>query len=303
MTKLTLRALQRIANEPGRHGDGDGLFLRVNDADHRFWTYRYRLGGKETELSLGPYPKIGLDEARRLHAKARAEVVNGIDPRAAKKLAREAKAAKADQAPPSAKPTFGAMADLYIETHEASWRNPKHRQQWINTLRDYCAGIRGVPVDRIDAEAVLGCLRPIWTKKPETASRVRGRLEVILDAARALGHIDPNCANPARWPRPTSSTSSCPSTQQARVRPPRLPPCPTPPSPPSWSASKDTPGGGVPRRSPSLLILTAARSGGALGARWEEIDEAAATWTVPAYRMKAGEAHRVPLSAPARWRS
>jgi Arm DNA-binding domain len=169
MPKLTLRALQRLANDPGRHPDGDGLSLRVIDADRRYWGYRYRLGGKETEISLGPYPKIGLDEARRLHAKARAEVVNGIDPRAAKKRARTAKAALAAQAPPSAKPTFGAMADLYIETHEASWRNPKHRQQWRSSLRDYCAGVRGLPVDQIDAEAVLGVLRPICRKPPRVS--------------------------------------------------------------------------------------------------------------------------------------
>jgi len=293
MTKLTLRALQRLADDPGRHADGDGLFLRVIDDDHRFWTYRYRLGGKETELSLGPYPKIGLDEARRLHAKARAEVVNGIDPRAAKKLARETKAAEAAQAPAPAKPTFGAMADLYIETHESGWRNPKHRQQWASTLRDYCAAIRGVPVDRIDTQAVLGVLRPIWTKKPETASRVRGRVETILNAARALGHTDENRANPARWrghldqllpKQPTLSRGNHAALPYADV-------------PAFMQRLKDAPG--AASKALAFLILTAARSGEALGARWDEMDEAAAVWTVPASRMKAGKAHRVPLSAPA----
>jgi integrase len=293
MTKLTLRALQRLANEPGRHPDGVGLFLRVKDADHRFWTYRYRLGGKETELSLGPYPKVGLDEARRLHAKARAEVVNGIDPRAGKKFARGAKAAQDAHTPASAKPTFGAMADLYIDTHEASWRNPKHRQQWSSTLRDYCAPIRSVPVDQIDTQAILGCLRPIWTLKPETASRVRGRIETILNAARALGFTDENRANPARWrghldqllpKQPALSRGNHAALPYGEV-------------PAFMARLKDAPGAAA--KALAFLILTAARSGEILGARWDELDEAAAVWTVPAGRMKAGKAHRVPLSAPA----
>jgi integrase len=293
MTKLTLRALQRLANEPGRHPDGVGLFLRVKDADHRFWTYRYRLGGKETELSLGPYPKVGLDEARRLHAKARAEVVNGIDPRAGKKLARDAKAAQDAHTPASAKPTFGAMADLYIDTHEASWRNPKHRQQWSSTLRDYCAPIRSVPVDQIDTQAILGCLRPIWTLKPETASRVRGRIETILNAARALGFTDENRANPARWrghldqllpKQPALSRGNHAALPYGEV-------------PAFMARLKDAPGAAA--KALAFLILTAARSGEILGVRWDELDEAGAVWTVPAHRMKAGKAHRVPLSVPA----
>jgi integrase len=293
MAKLTLRALQRLASAPGRHGDGDGFFLRVADADHRFWTYRYRLGGKETELSLGPYPQMGLDEARRLHAKARAEVLDGVDPRAAKKQARAAKAARADQAPASAKPTFGAMADRYISTHEASWRNPKHRQQWASTLRDYCAGIRGLPVDQIDTEAVLGILEPIWTIKPETASRLRGRIEVVIDAARALKHIDANCANPARWrghldkllPKHSKlARGNHASLPYGKLRA-------------FMERLKEVPGAAA--KALAFLILTAGRSGEVLGAQWNEIDEAAAVWTVPAHRMKAAKMHRVPLSAPA----
>ena len=296
MPKLTLRALQRRANDPGRHPDGDGLFLRVKDADHRYWTYRYRLFGKETEASLGPYPKVGLDEARRLHAKARAEVVNGIDPRGEKKRARGVIAAQAAHSPASAKPTFGAMADLYIDTHEASWRNPKHRQQWASTLRDYCAPIRGVPVDLVDTPAVLGCLRPIWTLKPETASRVRGRIESVLNAARALGHIDADKANPARWKghldqllpkQPALSRGNHAAMPYRQV-------------PTFMERVKDAQGGGA--KALAFAILTAGRSGEVLGARWEEIDETTATWTIPKERMKAAKMHRVPLSAR-RWRS
>ncbi len=201
--------------------------------------------------------------------------------------------AQAAHAPSSAKPTFGAMADFYIETHEASWRNPKHRQQWISTLRDYCAPIRGLPVDQIDTHAVLGCLKPIWTVKPETASRVRGRIEAVLNAARVLGHTDENRANPARWKghldqllskQPALSRGNHAAMPYGEV-------------PAFMERLKDAPGAAA--KAFAFLILTAARSGEALGARWDEIDEAAAVWTVPANRMKAAKAHRVPLSAPA----
>jgi integrase len=290
MTKLTLRALPRLATAKGRHGDGDGLFLRVADADHRFWTYRYRLGGKETELSLGPYPKIGLDEARRLHAKARADVLSGADPRAAKKLGAKAKAAKADQTLPSVKPTFGAMADLYIETHESSWRNPKHRSQWISSLRHYCGPIRNIPVDRIDTQAVLGCLKPIWTKKPETASRVRGRIEIVLNAARALGHTPLDKMNPAAWrghlDQLLPKRPSLPRGHHAALDYREV----------AAFVARLREMGGLSALALEFLILTCTRTNETMGARWQEVDEAAATWTIPAGRAKIGKEHVVPLS-------
>jgi integrase len=293
-SNLTQRALLGLARRAGRHPDGDGLYLRVIDHERRYWSYRFRLGGKETELSLGPYPKTGLDEARRLHAQARAKVLAGQDPRAEKHARRAHRAALSTATGhEAAAPTFGEIADDYVETHEASWRNPKHRQQWRSTLRDYCRPIRDMPVDQIDTKAVVKVLKPIWTRIPDTASRVRGRIETVLNAARALGHIEENRANPARWkghldqllPRqPALSRGNHAAMPYADL-------------PAFMARLKDAPGAGASAL--AFGILTAARSGEVLGAQWDEVDLDNAVWTVPATRMKAGKQHRVPLSAPA----
>src|SRR5271166_2348879 len=173
--KLTKSNLTRLAKELGRHpvADAPGMFLRVIDPGTKvYWTHRFRFAGRESEPSLGPYPESGLAEALAKHAAQRASILAGTDPQAAKRARRAAVA----ETPARPTPTFGEMSDLYIETHEGSWRNPKHRQQWRNTMRDYCAPLRDRRVDRIDTQAVLGILRPIWTKIPDTASRVgRGR--------------------------------------------------------------------------------------------------------------------------------
>jgi integrase len=193
----------------------------------------------------------------------------------------------------AAKPTFGEIADEYVETHERSWRNPKHRQQWRNTLRDYCAGLRNVPVDQIGTKAVLAVLEPIWSTKPSTASRVRGRIETIINAARALGHIDENRANAARWKG---------HLDQLLPKKPKLTrghhkAMPYADLPTFMARLKEAPG--VASRALAFTILTAARSGEALGARWDEIDIDGAVWTVPPQRMKAAKEHRVPLTEPA----
>jgi integrase len=297
MSKLTQRALAGLAKRPGRHADGQGLFLRVGAKGNINWTYRFRLGGKETELSFGAYPRIGLDEARRLHALARAKVISGVDPRAEKKSVSAArKAALSDKFRTGlmpTKPTFGQIADDYVETHEASWRNPKHRQQWRNTLRDYCRSLHDVPVDEIDTKAVLAVLKPIWTTKPETASRVRGRVETIINAARALGHIDESRANPARWrghldqllpKQPALSRGNHAAMPYADL-------------PAFMARLKEAPG--TAAKALAFAVLTAARSGEVLGARWDEVDLDNAVWIIPAQRMKAAKQHRVPLSEPA----
>ena len=289
--KLTKSELTRLAKQPGRHRvpDAPGLLLRVIDADHVYWTYRYRFAGRENEASLGPYPEIGLTEAIAKHTAMRASVLAGTDPMAGKRARRAAAAGPITRPAP----TFGEMADRYIDTHQASWRNPKHHRQWRSSIAAYCGTIRDRPVDRIDTQAVLGVLQPIWTKIPETASRVRGRIETVLNAARALGHTDENRANPARWrghldqllpKQPALSRGNHAALSYADV-------------PAFIERLKATPGAAA--KALIFLILTAARSGEALGARWDEIDEAAAVWTVPAHRMKAAKAHRVPLSAPA----
>jgi hypothetical protein len=144
---------------------------------------RYRVGGKERETSLGPFPELTLAEAREKHAELRKSVVvDKADPIADKRAAKTV--------PPSAAPTFGAMADQYMETHEATWRNAKHRWQWRQTLTDYCGPIRGLPVDQIATADVLAVLKPLWSRAPETASRLRGRIQTVLEAAQGSCHAN-----------------------------------------------------------------------------------------------------------------
>jgi integrase len=219
----------------------------------------------------------------------RASVFAGTDPMAGKRARRAAAAGPITRPAP----TFGEMADRYIDTHQASWRSPKHHQQWRSSIAAYCGPIRDRPVDRIDTQAVLGVLQPIWTKIPETASRVRGRIETILNAARALGHTDENRANPARW-RGHLDQLLPKQPSLARGNHAALPYGDVPAL---MARLKNA--AGAAAKALAFLILTAARSGEILGARWDELDEAAAVWTVPARRMKAGKAHRVPLSVQA----
>ena len=188
------------------------------------------------------------------------------------------------------RPTFGQVADEFLAAKGSEWRNPKHRAQWEMTLRDYCAPLRGRPVDEIDTASVLEVLKPLWGKIPETASRLRGRIEVVLDAARARGLISANEANPARWrghldkllPKRHKLTLGHHAAMPfAKV--------------PQFMASlreRDA----VAAMALEFAILTAARSGEVLGARWAEIDFQNAIWTVPANRMKGSRPHRVSLS-------
>jgi integrase len=185
---------------PGRYGDGAGLYLLVRSRHSKFWLFRFTRGGKMREMGLGPATgraPVSLTAAR---AKARAlhdAVREGRDPLEE----RDAEAAKAmaDAAKAQAiAVTFSQVADMYLDAHEASWRNPKHRQQWHNTLRDYVLpAIGALPVGGVDTGAVMRIIEPLWREKTETASRVRGRIESILDYAKARDWRDGE--NPARW--------------------------------------------------------------------------------------------------------
>ena len=167
---LNDKDLHVLLEKPGRYADGQGLYFRTLGLARAYWVFRYRVGGKEREISLGPYPELSLDKAREKHvAMRKAVVVDKTDPLADRRAAKAAAAAKTDT------PTFGGCADAYLASHEAGWRNPKHRDQWRMTLTEYCAAIRDTPVDQVDAKAVLKVLKPLWTKTPETASRLRGR--------------------------------------------------------------------------------------------------------------------------------
>jgi integrase len=287
MGKLTQSSLARLLAKPGRHNDGGGLYFRTMGLDRAYWTFRYRsaaTGHKDRELSIGPYPEITLLEARSRHAKLRRQVKEDkLDPLAEKRAAKTV-------APRVAAPTFGEIADQYVETHSSSWRSPKHRWQWSHTLTFYCAPIRDLPVDQVDTAAVLKVLQPLWSVKQETAARLRGRIEAVLDAARALGHIDADKANPARWKGHLDKLLP----KRKKLTRGHHPAVPYADIPALMAKLKRSPG--TAAKTLMFTILTASRTGEALGATWDEIDLDAAVWTVPAERMKMQKQHRVPLS-------
>lgn len=268
----------RATHEEGRYSDGKGLYLVV-DRSGRRWMFRYQLAGRRREMGLGPYPEVGLAAARQFAAEARAKAKTGRDPIDARKALR-------------AVPTFGTFADQLLSDIEGGFRNAKHRAQWRMTLGDaYCRALRGKPIDAIDTADVLHVLKPIWLSKPETASRLRGRIERVLDAARARGFRTGD--NPAGWRGHLQAM--LPKRQKlTRGHHKALP-------------YDDLPGflsdlrkiEAVAARALEFAILTAGRSGEVLGATWKEIDPISAIWSIPAARMKAGKEHRVPLSKPA----
>jgi integrase len=280
---LTTARLKTLLTKPGRHGDGAGLYFRVLAEDKAYWVYRYRVDGKEREISIGPFPEISLIDARAQHMALRKRVVvDRADPLAEKRAGKE-------MPRPTGKPSFGEIADAHIEAKGGEWRNARHLGQWEMTLTRYCAPIRNKPVDAIGTSDVLAVLKPLWARTPETASRLRGRIEVVLNRARALGHIDEDRANPARWkghldqilPNNRSRTSHHAAMPYAEV--------------PAFVAKLDTPAA----KALMFLILTSARADEVLGATWDEVDMESRVWTVPAHRMKMKRLHRVPLSEPA----
>ena len=283
MTKLTPQGLKTLLKKPGRHADGQGLFFRTLGENRAYFVYRFRLNRVEHEMSVGPYPELGLGEARRKHAELRAQVLNGINPMAKRN-------GRAATATPSAKPTFGVMADEFVATHEGGWRNPKHRWQWTQTLTSYCAAIRDMPVDQIGTDDILAVLKPLWTRAPVTGSRLRGRIEKVIDAARALGHIDRDRANPARWkghlelllPKPKKlARGHHKALAYAEV-------------PAFVQRLRSEQAGNTAALALEFLILTATRSGETLKATWDEIEND--TWTIPKERMKINAIFDVPLS-------
>jgi integrase len=277
--KLTARGA--ATTKPGSYGDGAGLYLVVSPSGGRKWVYRFSWGGKVTMMGLGSADVVSLADARSLRDEARRVLANGSNPIEARREAAKAKAEK---------PTFGMMADALIDAKASEWRNEKHKAQWAMTLREYCAPLRSKPVDEIDTEAVLSVLQSIWQSKPETASRLRGRIEAVLDAARARGHIPRNEANPARWRGHLDKL--LPKRQKLSRGHHAAMPYSDVPAFVGQLRERD----GLAAMALEFCILTATRSGEVLGARWFEIDLPGKVWTVPAERMKAAREHRIPLS-------
>lgn len=273
------------AKGPAVLHDGGGLYLRVSATGAKSWVFRFQLDGKRRDMGLGPFPDISLAEARAkaaAHRKQRHEGVDPLDAKAAHRQAQRVSVAKGR--------TFRECAVEYIEKHRAGWRNAKHRQQWENTLATYVYPSLGeLPVAEIDPGLVVQTLDPIWATKPETASRVRGRIEAVLDAATVRGFRQG--PNPAQWKGNLAHVLPAPAKVRRVEHHAALPIDDMPQFLTALRARE-----GMAARALEFAILTAARTGEALGARWREIDFDGKIWTVLADRMKAGREHRVPLS-------
>jgi integrase len=283
--------------KPGRYCDGDGLYLLVKKSGARFWVFRYKVNGsKLREAGLGRAGE-GRNSVRLVEARDKAsalfrQVKNGVDPLAARHAAvAAAKAAAQDEV--VRRVTFREAAQRFIDGHTPSWRNPKHVAQWGATIDTYANPVFGdLPVGDIATAHVLAAVEPIWLTKPETASRLRGRIERILDFAKTRGWRAGE--NPAAWKGHLALTLPARSKVRKIEHHAALP----------WREIGDfmlslKGQSGVGARALRFAILTAARSGEVRGARWSEIDTSAATWVVPAERMKGGREHRIPLSEPA----
>ncbi|MBN9495874.1 MAG: tyrosine-type recombinase/integrase [Alphaproteobacteria bacterium] len=281
---------KRIAaiKEPGLYGDGGGLGLRVYPHGGRAWTLRYMIAGKAREMGLGNAGDVSLARARELAAMARASLAEGRDP-----LGERAKADAERAAEEARATTFESFARTFIGRRKAEWANEKHAAQWLATLEAYAFPTIGkVSVADVDTGMVLELLNAVWVSKPETARRVRGRIETILDAARVEGKRTGE--NPARWrghlqvllpnPRKVRVVLHHASLGYAAL-------------PEFMAKLRAQPGEAA--RALRFAILTAARTGEIIGATWSEIDLEKREWRVPASRMKAKREHRVPLSAEA----
>lgn len=280
------RAINRLSargaatlKDPGMHADGAGLYLVIDMNGARRWTFIFQWRGKRKEMGLGSFQDVGLAEARESARDARKLVSQGQNP---------IEARKAKERGPQ---TFAMVAAAYIRAHRRGWKSRVHARQWVSTLRTYAKPLRSMAIEDVATADVLGVLTPIWNTVPETASRVRGRIEKVLDAAKAKELRQGE--NPARWrghldhllpKRLTLSRghhAALPYTELSTF----------------MAKLRERPA--IAARALEFTILTASRTNEALGARWSEIDLVADVWTVPPERMKAKRSHRIPLSARA----
>jgi integrase len=275
---------------PGRHSDGGNLYLLVRPDGRKTWLFRYRdrITGKARDAGLGPLSDVNPTLAREKAHAMRLQLLDGVDPLAAKQERREAeRSARAKRV------TFGWCLGRFLAMNEAEWKNEKHRAQWRATMDTYASALLPMFVEDVETMHVVKALEPIWTTKTETATRVRGRIESVLSWAKA-NHLR-NGENPARWkghldqilPKPTKlkNVQHHPAIPYADMH---------------AFLTDLRERSGLAARVLEWQILTAVRPGEATGTRWDEIDLEAGVWTIPGERMKAGHPHRVPLSEPAR---
>jgi integrase len=275
-SRLTAIGAEKL-KRTGRHSDGGGLYLNVSKSGSKSWVFIWARERRKREMGLGPFPAVSLAKARERAARCREQVADGLDP--ITERGRETRK------------TFGEVADAYFEAMKMDWRNSKTHYKWNRALVHHCAPIRDIHVGSIRSEDLLMVLNPLWETKSETATMVRGSIERVLDFARTRGWR--HGENPARWrghlqhvlPKPRSLTRGhLPAMDYHDV--------------PAFIQRLRL-SEAMAARALEFLILTAARSGEVLGARWSEVDLDAASWSVPAARMKAGTEHRVPLSRQA----
>ena len=277
MGRLTARFAATAT--PGDYLDGSGLYLCVAPSLSRSWVYRFSWHGRRPEMGLGRFPDVSLAEARALRDEASRALRSGRNPIEERRTAKLAT---------SARQTFGAVADTILESKVRELRSKRSLDQWRASLVETVAVLRARPVDEVDTEAVLALIKPLWLERPKNADRLRGRIEAVLDAARAGGHR--NGENPARWrghlehllPRPPKLARGHHAAMNYDELPAFM----------KRLRGVDT----VSARALEFAILTAGRSGEVYGARWPEIDLGGRVWIIPATRMKAGREHRVPLS-------
>lgn len=285
--KLNAKKVEHL-KESGLYGDGGGLYLQITSAGVKSWLFRYMRKGKARGMGLGPLHTISLAEARVKAHECRRLLLEGIDPLDAKQ-----------QQPTSGRLaevkalTFQECATRYINSHKAGWKNAKHADQWINTLATYAHPVIGdLPVATVDLPLVMKVLQPIWTTRTETASRLRGRIESVLDWAAVSGFRSGD--NPARWKGHLDKLLPKRSKVQKVEHHPALPYAEMAQFMQNLATQE-----GISRFALEFLILTAARTNEVIKATWDEVDFPAKTWIIPAERMKAGREHCVPLSEQA----
>lgn len=292
VNKLSVRETQRDL-APGLYGDGGGLYLQVSSLKDRAgkesrtksWVFRFMLAGKARKMGLGDFDRVSLKDAREKARQAYGLVQDGVDPIESRRARRAALALERAKTV-----TFKECAEKYIAAHEATWRNEKHRDQWKNTLATYAYPVIGsLSVADVDIGLVLKILEPIWAEKPETATRVRGRIETILNWATVRKYRSGD--NPARW-RGHLEQVLPRRSKVSRVKHHTAVPFTELPDLMDELRQRE----GISAKALEFTILTAARTNEATGARWSEIAFKEKVWIVPAERMKGGREHRVPLS-------
>lgn len=287
VNKLSALAVSKMT-KPGYYGDGAGLYLQVSQSGSKSWIFRFTLASKQREMGLGAVHTVDLATARVKAKACRLLLLDGKDPLEVRKASKLAEALEAARMI-----TFDQCASAYIAAHRGGWKNAKHAAQWVSTLATYASPIIGaLPVAAVDTALVVKVLGPIWQDKTETATRLRGRIESILDWATTSKYRVGE--NPARWRGHLDNLLATPSKIAPVKNHPALP----------WAEMSEFMPGlrgceGLAARAVEFAILTACRSGEVRGATWGEIDIGAQVWTIPGERMKAGREHRVPLSSAA----